>query len=252
MEHEPTGELVALCEALVGGRATAALVASLKDESEDTLKKFLWGDNSAAITLATGEGQGSWRTRHLRIRAAILRAALSNGEWELDHLSGKELVADSFTKVVDGLAFERALQDLGIKMIRTQPAETRGGGEHSQAKLALLLGTSMVAGASAAGEIDKDDDLYCLWICGLILMCVGAVYVGSKMYRSGVWLWQRLQGTSGGRVRELDGRSGESMPMVRMFQRDDDDEWERCTEGFPQHGPETETVEISGLQDMMQ
>ena len=108
-------ELVGLCEALVGGRATAALVAAIRDEPEDRLVKRLWGDNAAAISLATGEGQGSWRTRHLRIRAAILRSALSRKEWHLGHLKGSELVADSFMKVVNGAAFERALQDLCIR-----------------------------------------------------------------------------------------------------------------------------------------
>ena len=63
-------ELVSLCEALVGGRATAALIAALRDEPVERLTKRLWGDNAASISLATGEGQGSWRwrTRHLRIR----------------------------------------------------------------------------------------------------------------------------------------------------------------------------------------
>ena len=72
--------------------------------------KRLWGDNAAAIALATGEGEGSWRTRHLRIRAAILRSALQQNEWHLGHLAGKELVADLFTKIVDGAAFDRAVR----------------------------------------------------------------------------------------------------------------------------------------------
>ena len=53
----------------------------------------------------------------MRIRAAILRSARQCGEWELGHLTGKELVADSFTKVVDVACFERALQDLGVKAV---------------------------------------------------------------------------------------------------------------------------------------
>lgn len=54
----------------------------------------------------------------MRHRAAILRSALQRGEWELGHLTGKEFVADSFTKVVGEASFSLALQDLGAKAIK--------------------------------------------------------------------------------------------------------------------------------------
>ena len=71
------------------------------------------GRNSAAISLATGEGHKEAGAQDiLRIQVSILRAALHQGEWQLGHLNGKELVADSFTKVVGGQALERPVQDL--------------------------------------------------------------------------------------------------------------------------------------------
>eukprot|EP00435_Cladocopium_sp_Y103_P025038 s3224_g6.t1 len=122
-------EFVGLCEALVGGRATTVLVAAIRDEEEEEeeemLRRCFWGDNSAAISLATGDGQGSWRTRHLRIRAAILRSALQRGEWELGHLNGKELVADSFAKVVDGVTFCSCSTRLGCESIEINDPERR-------------------------------------------------------------------------------------------------------------------------------
>ena len=110
------------------------------------------GNNAAAISLATGDGQGSWRTRHLRIRAAILRAALHQDEWHLGHLVGRELVADSFTKVVIGPAFERALQDLGV-LAEVQTAKGSGGlGEDKDhARVAMLAG-----GGRSRSEMGKD------------------------------------------------------------------------------------------------
>ena len=55
-QSTPESGPVGLCGALVGGRATAALAMSARDEKEEGLRKRLWGDNSAAISLATGEG----------------------------------------------------------------------------------------------------------------------------------------------------------------------------------------------------
>lgn len=88
-------------------------MAATRDEDECELRRP--GGQVCGLSLATGEGQGSWRTRH---RAAILRSALQRGEWELGHLTGKEFVADSFTKVVDEASFTLALQDLGAKAVK--------------------------------------------------------------------------------------------------------------------------------------
>lgn len=212
-------ELVSLCEALVGGRATAALVAAILDIPEEELIKRLWGDNAAAIALATGEGQGSWRTRHLRIRAAILRSALRQNEWQLGHLTGRELVADSFTKIVDGAAFERALQDLCVG-VEANRLRGEGGVRSDQvgARVAMLVGASLLSGAAAIEEQQSDDELSWWWIFGLILMGVGAVYVSNKAVRSGIWLYrQLLQGASGGQqCTQASGQS--SSPQVRMLQ----------------------------------
>ena len=221
-------ELVSLCEALVGGRATVSLVAALRDEPEERLVKRLWGDNAAAISLATSEGQGSWRTRHLRIRAAILRSALREEEWQLAHLMGRELVADSFTKIVNGLAFERALQDLCIKFYDNKGDSDSGGcvrQDQKNAKIAMLVGASLLSGASASNMDEDGDELSWFWTIGLILMCVGAVYISNKLVRSGMWLYNRLQGASGGCVGER-AEELQQAPQVRALRLDssDDDE----------------------------
>ena len=61
----------------------------------------------------------------------------------------------------------------------------------------MLVGSTLLSTAKASDGMEKDDDMFWLWTCGLILMCVGAVYVCSKAYRSGVWLYKRLSGASG-------------------------------------------------------
>lgn len=81
---------------------------------------ILYGDNQAAISMTTGSGGSSWRTRHLRIRAASLRQCLEQDDWTLRHLKGTELVADGFTKSLLHQSWERFLQDLGLEVRRRE------------------------------------------------------------------------------------------------------------------------------------
>ena len=96
-----------------------ALLCSMMDVAPTSIEKIIYGDNSAAISMAHGTGTSSWRTRHLRVRASFLKEALdgitSDGLWKLFHLRGTELVADGLTKPLHGQAFFRFLEDLGIE-----------------------------------------------------------------------------------------------------------------------------------------
>ena len=247
-------ELVSLCEALVGGRATAALIAAIRDEPPEKLVKRLWGDNAAAISLATGEGQGSWRTRHLRIRAAILRSALRHNEWDLGHLLGRELVADSFTKIVTGPAFEKALQDLCIASDELKAHGDGAGMRHDQmnAKIAMLLGATLLSGAAATSDEEGDDQLSWLWVVGLILMCVGAVYVSDKMVRSGMWLYRRLIGASGSQV-DVMSKGRPPSPSISMLQwsSSSEDERERRAEMNAQRAAYAQQADVDELRAMV-
>ncbi|CAL1144503.1 unnamed protein product [Cladocopium goreaui] len=245
-------ELVGLCEALVGGRATASLVAAVRKESEEVLIKRLWGDNAAAISLATGEGQGSWRTRHLRIRAAILRSALWQNEWHLGHLKGRELVADSFTKIVDGASFERALQDLCVVAdAKKSKSEIIGGSDKASAKIAMLVGATMLSGAAATEEDEENEEQSWFWTIGLILMSVGAVYIFSTIVRSGIWLHNRLLGSSGSY--DGDGIKGQAEPpRLRMLQHSSGEETaERRGRINQQRATYASPVNMSEIQEMV-
>eukprot|EP00435_Cladocopium_sp_Y103_P032651 s1805_g8.t1 len=87
-------ELVSYCESLLLGRATEALLCTMWGVALDKKNPFvrtLYGDNMAAIGLASGNTCSSWRTRHLRIRASILKEAMDEdcevpgGVWHLLH-----------------------------------------------------------------------------------------------------------------------------------------------------------------------
>ena len=67
-------ELVSYCERLFAGKAAESLVKELTGAV--VIEKVIYGDNIAAFGLANGTASSSWRTKHLRIRASLLREAL--------------------------------------------------------------------------------------------------------------------------------------------------------------------------------
>lgn len=101
-------ELMSLLESLVSARSAGSLVEAVLGEK---IALRLHSDSTAAIAFAAGT-TSSWRTRHLRIRAAGLTEALKSREVSLEHVAGTELVADGMTKQLTGqplLNFKKAL-----------------------------------------------------------------------------------------------------------------------------------------------
>ena len=167
-------ELVSYCEALLAGRASEALLCAIwgEDLNANTFERVMYGDNAAAIGLAHGVTAASWRTRHLRIRSSILKEALQEssdvpgGRWQLTHLKGTELVADGCTKPLNGQAFFRFLEDLGLKRgVKAEAGETTstgdgamiGGGGGFAAVKALVIGSTLISAAQGASNEDKGD-----------------------------------------------------------------------------------------------
>eukprot|EP00435_Cladocopium_sp_Y103_P016572 s1768_g4.t1 len=149
--------------------------------------RTIYGDNLAAIGLASGNTCASWRTRHLRIRASILKEAMDDecpvpgGVWRLIHLKGSELVADGLTKQLLGQAFAKFCEDLGLRRpttekagctVETQPkvsratvvssegASTGSSGGFAAVK-ALTIGSALLAYAKAAEEDTENDGDLC-------------------------------------------------------------------------------------------
>ena len=76
-------------------------------------KNILEGDSKAALCQITSDA-GSWRTRHLRLRAWKLREVMMGGDsqWTSTHVPGGKLAADGLTK--PGAARRRFLSLLGL------------------------------------------------------------------------------------------------------------------------------------------
>ena len=103
-------ELIDLITASQAGEAVAALIGEIQGQPPE---RRLLGDNAASIAIASGPPT-SWRTRHLRLRAAALRERLEAGEWSVQHLSGEFFAADLFTKALPAQRFQMLLPLVGV------------------------------------------------------------------------------------------------------------------------------------------
>ena len=91
-------ELMEMIEGMIVGDSVDAMISELE---EDGYMRSLQGDNQAAIALCSEEA-GSWRTRHLRLRAFHVRWRIQQGDWRIAHKAGSELIADMGTKALAG------------------------------------------------------------------------------------------------------------------------------------------------------
>ena len=91
-------ELIEAVNAVQQSAGLAELVAELQN-AKPQVKLFV--DNTAPIGLCT-DAAGSWKTRHLRVRAHHLREAVKTGVLAVKHIPGVQQLADLGTKAFDG------------------------------------------------------------------------------------------------------------------------------------------------------
>ena len=232
-------ELVSYCEALTAGRATEALWCAMWGEelnAKNTLERVLYGDNAAAIGLAHGNSTSSWRTRHLRVRSHLLHEALDGqssypgGPWKLHHLRGTELVADGMTKPLAGQSFAGFLEDLGLRFCGAKVNKAALGGQPQElpdqqgALRALVVGGLLIKAAEAQGEQGQNDQeaassVDALWMCGIVLVIIGAIWVMKTMCSSVRCCIRRLCVKSGEHTEEEEVSENEEIPTSLRTRR---------------------------------
>ena len=101
-------ELMAAIEAMTMTQSVEALLSVIY--RDQTFEKVLYMEivSASAISILQNP-DGSWRTRHLRLRANCLRERLRQDEehWKLRHVRGTLLIADLLTKAVTQLGSRR-------------------------------------------------------------------------------------------------------------------------------------------------
>ena len=176
-------ELSAQLEALIIGRSIWSLFQCVEGQS---MNGIILNDNVAALAIAGGTS-GSWRTRHLRIKAEGLTESVRSGEWCLRHLDGRCLIADGLTKPLQGKSFEKMITGLRMsgEAVREPISVKRLGAGLDEAQrisklLAVVLGC-YVKGVEGAGE---DGDYEGAWLAFLLVVSLGYV-LGEGLKRVG-------------------------------------------------------------------
>ena len=165
----------------------------------------MYSDSTAAISIATGT-TGSWRTRHLRIRAQGLHEALERGEVTLEHQPGRCLVADGLTKQLQGGPLQRFVQALKLAdetqpVIQLQALRIHGGDGPMVKRLVdgvtlmTIASTLMLTPAEAADSTSPDDEEGSFGLI-LTILVISILIVGDLMTRFGLprlrsWLFPK-------------------------------------------------------------
>jgi hypothetical protein len=110
-------ELNEIIEAMNAGESVATILYELFDD----VKKIAWSDSQSALSILSSEG-GSWRTRHLRMRASYARQAVLSGDWAVGHVPGEELNADMGTKALSSNRIDKLKGLLGMAQ---RPGESK-------------------------------------------------------------------------------------------------------------------------------
>ena len=149
-----------LVEVLEGALAGDAVKVVLEEALDVCARSFSYTDSSAALAIIAGD-TGSWRTRHLRKRAFILRSRVLSGEWMLRHLPGAEMPADLGTKVLSVQKFNQHKETMGMFLEGWKVLEKIEDGEQNETtfgmtqearekalKIIILVTKLALAGAS--------------------------------------------------------------------------------------------------------
>ena len=181
-------ELVAGLDAVVALQSAEAM---LSDCGITGLDKTIRVDSQSALAIAVG--QGSWRTRHLRVRANYLREQYESGEIIPVYCPGAEQAADLLTKalaaaritelaVIWGL-LDHSLVARHAGAVADDEPHSAGAGVLAQrdlqlSTLAVLLAFMQVLGAASQQEEEPDDMSLPVSLDADLMLAVSIICIG--------------------------------------------------------------------------
>ena len=95
---------------------TEGFLPLLQELESQPIKTLLYNDNQGAVTVMKIP-QGSWRTRHLRLKAAWFFEQLESNKYFVFHLPGKYMLGDLCTKTLQGGRIKELLQMMSVDIV---------------------------------------------------------------------------------------------------------------------------------------
>eukprot|EP00435_Cladocopium_sp_Y103_P061673 s450_g23.t1 len=179
-------ELAELVESMTAGES----VASIVDELIGPVQRGAFTDSQSALSIITTDG-GSWRTRHLRTRAAFARQSVLSGLWAIQHLPGEDMTADIGTKPMTSTRLEhlkglmmmsspnRKIQEEEKLEEKKETVEVKGKAVKVSEDLIRLI-TALTVLAVAKGESEDEEEeegrffefwmMLAVFACGVVLL----------------------------------------------------------------------------------
>ena len=207
---------------LEGSIAMLGVEAMLRDLGEFVQEKVVGSDSISALSLSAGTG--SWRTRHLRIKAGWLQEAISNQMIRAIHVPGVRQPADLLTKALSGERIRTLLTLWGIRepgsrttTVRAQTVSTTA----ARALVAMICCIMMVTVEAQEGARDIQIDWDVAGICMVLLMILGALMLWEGLKWGLLIVYQEwAPGASARKLRRLKRlRDATSVAIERELQR---------------------------------
>ena len=166
---------------LEGSVAMLGVESMLLDIAENVDDKLVGSDSMSALCLSSGTG--SWRTRHLRIKASWLQEALAGGVMRAQHVPGIRQPADLLTK---SLASQRLKDLLRLWMMfddETGPRVITTSGEAQKKAMVAMICCMLMLGTASATDVEAQPirtiqlDWDAAGVIMALLMVLGALVV---------------------------------------------------------------------------
>ena len=103
---------------------TEGFLPLIQELEPQPVKTFLYNDNQGAVTVMKIP-QGSWRTRHLRLKAAWFFEQIETSRYAVFHLPGKYMLGDLCTKTLQSMRIKELLGMMGMNIVDPVEGESR-------------------------------------------------------------------------------------------------------------------------------